>query len=151
MTSLNERILILENSTAPSENPCVFKITSNLNSNQIFNAGVVAKFDKIEFCFPNVSDFNTNNYTYTVPVSGIYQFTYKLYSNQSPSTNARFAINKNGSDVAISGGTMANVETVTTLESCNVGDVISVSCEIGINLSLWMSPIHSWFMGFLVK
>ena len=85
MNTLNQRITVLESFTGTGTGTgttlpqVLFKITSSLSSNQVFTTNVIAKYNNIVFCYPNTSDFNTSTYTYTVPVSGIYQFTFRLY------------------------------------------------------------------------
>ena len=59
-------------------------------------------------------------------MAGIYQFTYRLYPTQNVAHQARFSININGIDVSITGSTVANMETLTSLEQCNVGDQVQV-------------------------
>ena len=88
-------------------------------------------------------------------MDGIYQFFYNLYANYpgtGTDTNSIFSINKNGSDVPISGSRLGNIESMTSLESCVIGDVICVRCNFSNrNLNLWMSPLHSWFTGHLIS
>ena len=69
----------------------IFKASSTGNGIVTFNAGTIAPFDKLIFCYPNASAFNTTTYSYTVPKNGIYSFSYRLYCNTNPPTN-----NKNG-------------------------------------------------------
>jgi uncharacterized membrane protein len=159
MNSLNQRLSILE-STSPGGTEAgpktLFKVSSNLNGNQTFTQGTVAKFDNLVFCYPSASAFNTSTYTYTVPQTGIYQFTYKLYPNYSgnnTNTNARIAININGSNVSISGSVLGNIETMTTLELCTAGDQVRVECSFANqgSLLLFMNPNHAWFTGILIS
>ena len=156
MSTLNQRLTMLE-SFAPSEGnsslpKVLFKITSNLNSNQNFTTNVIAKYNNVIFCYPNTSDFNVNTFTYTVPVSGIYQFTFRLYPTHNVTHQARFSININGVDVSITGSTIANIETLTSLEQCNVGDQIQVRCQLTNQiLSVYMSTLHSSFHGQLIS
>ena len=158
MISLNERLSILETNspTAPISSSSlphvIFKITSNLSTNQVFTTNVIAKYNNIVFCYPNTSDFNTNTYTYTVPVEGIYQFTFRLYPTHDVTHQARFLININGVDVSITGSTIANIETLTSLEQCNVGDQVQVRCQLTNRLlQVYMSPLHSSFHGQLIS
>ena len=158
MISLNERLSILETNspTAPISSSSlphvIFKITSNLSTNQVFTTNVIAKYNNIVFCYPNTSDFNTNTYTYTVPVEGIYQFTFRLYPTHNVADQARFSININGVDVSITGSTIANIETLTSLEQCNVGDQVQVRCQLTNRLlQVYMSPLHSSFHGQLIS
>ena len=156
MSTLNQRLTMLESFT-PSEGnsslpKVLFKITSNLNANQDFTTNVIAKYNNVIFCYPNTSDFNVNTFTYTVPVSGIYQFTFRLYPTHNVTHQARFSININGVDVSITGSTIANIETLTSLEQCNVGDQIQVRCQLTNQiLSVYMSTLHSSFHGQLIS
>lgn len=156
MSTLNQRLTMLESFT-PSEGnsslpKVLFKITSNLNANQVFTTNVIAKYNNVIFCYPNTSDFNVNTFTYTVPVSGIYQFTFRLYPTHNVTHQARFSININGVDVSITGSTIANIETLTSLEQCNVGDQIQVRCQLTNQiLSVYMSTLHSSFHGQLIS
>lgn len=156
MSTLNQRLTMLESFT-PSEGnsslpKVLFKITSNLNSNQNFTTNVIAQYNNVIFCYPNTSDFNVNTFTYTVPVSGIYQFTFRLYPTHNVTHQARFSININGVDVSITGSTIANIETLTSLEQCNVGDQIQVRCQLTNQiLSVYMSTLHSSFHGQLIS
>ena len=161
MNSLNQRLSYLE-STSPGGGTeavpkTLFKITSNLSANQIFTQGTVAKFNNLVFCYPSPAAFNTSTFTYTVPQSGIYQFTYKLYPNypgtNNTDINARIAFNINGVYVSISGSVLGNIETMTTLEVCSAGDTVRVECAFANqgSLTLYMSPNYSWFTGILIS
>ena len=158
MNTLNQRITVLESFTGTGTGTgttlpqVLFKITSSLSSNQVFTTNVIAKYNNIVFCYPNTSDFNTSTYTYTVPVSGIYQFTFRLYPTHNTTHQARFSININGIDVSITGSTIANIETLTSLEQCNVGDQVQVRCQLTNRLlQVFMSPLHSSFHGQLIS
>src|SRR6056300_1749132 len=94
MSTLNQRLTVLESGTGTGTGtgtetlPQVyFKITSNLGTNQIFSTGTIAKFNNLVFCSPNSTAFNTTTYKYTVPIDGIYQFTYVMYPNYPGSIN----------------------------------------------------------------
>ena len=159
MNSLNQRLSILE-STSPGGTEAgpktLFKVSSNLNGNQTFTQGTVAKFNNLVFCYPSASAFNTSTYTYTVPQTGIYQFTYKLYPNYNGTntdTNARIAFNINGTNVSVSGSVLGNIETMTSLELCGAGSTVRVECAVANqgSLSLFMTPTHSWFTGILIS
>ena len=156
MNTLNQRLTILESfsgtGTGTSLPQVLFKITSNLSTNQVFTSNVIAKYNNIVFCYPNTSDFNTSTYTYTVPVAGIYQFTFRLYPTHDVTHQARFSININNIDVSITGSTIANIETLTSLEECNVGDQVQVRCQLTNQLlQVYMSPLHSSFHGRLIS
>jgi hypothetical protein len=161
MNSLNQRLFNLESSSPGGGTEAVpktlFKITSNLSANQTFTQGTVAKFNNLVFCYPPPAAFNTSTYTYTVPLSGIYQFTYKLYPNYTGTNNtdigARIALNLNGVNVSVSGSVLGNIETMTALEVCAAGDTVKVQCAVANqgSLSLFMSPNHSWFTGILIS
>ena len=161
MNSLNQRLFNLESSSPGGGTEAVpktlFKITSNLSANQTFTQGTVAKFNNLVFCYPSPAAFNTSTYTYTVPQSGIYQFTYKLYPNytgtNSSDIGARIALNLNGVNVSVSGSVLGNIETMTALEVCAAGDTVKVQCAVANqgSLSLFMSPNHSWFTGILIS
>jgi len=158
MNTLNQRITVLESFTGTGTGTgttlpqVLFKITSNLSTNQIFTSNVIAKYNNIVFCYPNTSDFNTSTYTYTVPVSGIYEFTFRLYPTHNTTHQARFSININGIDVSITGSTIANIETLTSLEQCNIGDQVQVRCQLTNRLlNVYMSPLHSSFHGQLIS
>lgn len=166
MSTLNQRLSVLELGTGTGTGTgtgsgtetlpqIYFKITSNLGTNQIFSTGTIAKFNNRVFCSPTSTDFNTSTYKYTVPIDGIYQFTYSMYPNypgMTTDTVARFSININGSDVIISGSRLGNIETATTLESCVAGDIVCVKCSLSnTTLNMWMSTQHSWFTGHLIS
>ena len=158
MNTLNQRITVLESFTGTGTGTgttlpqVLFKITATTYINQVFTTNVIAKFNNIVFCYPNTSDFNTNTYTYTVPVTGIYQFTYRLYPTQNVGHQARFSININGVDVSITGSTVANMETLTSLEQCNIGDQVQVRCQLTNQLlNIMMSPDHCSFHGQLIS
>ena len=155
MNTLNQRLTVLESfsgtGTGTSLPQVLFKITSSTQVNQVFTTNVIAKFNNIVF-YPNTSNFNTDNFTYTVPVSGIYQFTFRLYPTHDATHQARFSININGVDVSITGSTIANIETLTSLEQCNVGDQVQVRCQLTNRLlNVTMSPLHSSFHGQLIS
>ena len=107
-------------------------------------------FNSLVFSYPNSSSYNTTNSTYIVPVSGIYQFSYRLFVSSTPSTSSKIGLLKNGVTIAITGNVSANIESLTTLESCNVGDIIRVRCLFGTGLSFWMNPEHCSFSGELI-
>ena len=158
MNTLNQRITVLESFTGTGTGTgttlpqVLFKITSSLSSNQVFTTNVIAKYNNIVFCYPNTSDFNTSTYTYTVPVSGIYEFTFRLYPTHNTTHQARFSININNIDVSITGSTIANIETLTSLEQCNIGDQVQVRCQLTNRLlNVYMSPLHSSFHGQLIS
>ena len=130
--------------------PIIFKASSNGNGIVTFNAGTIAPFDKLEFCYPDTSAFNTTTYSYTVPRDGIYQFSYRLYCNSLPPTISKMAISKNNINIMVAGNVAANVEALTTLESCVIGDVINVRCVVGSSLTFWFQSIHSSFSGQLI-
>ena len=160
MSTLNQRLTVLEysgNGSGTSSTPQVyFKVNSNLSTNQVFSSGTIAQFNNIVFCYPSTSDFNTTTYKYTVPVDGIYQFSFRLYPNYPGSINtdtiARFAINKNGQDVSVSGSRLGNIEATTILESCLSGDLICIRCSLSNTiLNMYMSNLHSEFTGHLIS
>ena len=45
-------------------------------------AGVILKFNTIEYCTP-AGSFNTSTYKYIVPLDDIYLFSYKLFINST--------------------------------------------------------------------
>ena len=130
--------------------PIIFKASSTGNGIVTFNPGTIAPFDKLIFCYPDASSFNTTTYSYTVPKNGIYQFSYRLYCNTTPPTITKMAISKNNIDVFVAGNVAANVEALTTLESCVIGDVINVRCVVGTNITFWFHSIHCSFSGQLI-
>ena len=146
MQSLNQRLLVFE------QDKVLFKIDTNLETNQTFASGTVAQFNSIKFSYPMTSSFNTSTFTYTVPRNGIYQFGFNLFHQSSTTSNGRFAIYKNDVPIAITGALTANSESLTTLEECVVGDQINVRCFLtSTNLLVFMSTSRSWFYGILIK
>ena len=146
MTSLNQRISVFE------QDKVIFKATTDLETNITFNTGNVAPFNKIAFCYPNTSDFNTSTYKYTVPRNGIYQFTFQLFQSSTPSTSTKFGFYKNNAAVAVAGAYVSNSEALTFLENCVVGDTIDVRCYLtSSSVIVFMSEIRCWFTGILVK
>jgi hypothetical protein len=129
----------------------LFKITSTLNTNQSFSNGTIAQFNDIKFCLPITSAFNTGTYKYTVQKSGIYHISYSLYSNTAVSTQCRMAIVKNNLDIVIGGSNVANSTTTSCLEQCDEGDQLFVRCQIGSNVSLFMSDNYSFFNGMIMS
>jgi hypothetical protein len=73
-----------------------------------------------------------------------------MYSNSGASSQCRMAIIKNDTFVAIGGAAVANSTALTCLDECVIGDQLSVVCQIGSNVLLFMLPYHSIFSGFLV-
>ena len=124
MTSLNQIISVFE------QDKVKFKATTDLETNITFNTGNVTPFNKVAFCYPNSSDFNTTTFKYTVPRDGIYQFTYQLFQSSAPTSSTKFGIFKNNNAIAVAGAYVSNSEAMTTLESCAVGDQIDVRCFV---------------------
>ena len=153
--SLNNKITNLEiivNETQISPINYLFKVASNLNSNKVYSAGDTLDFNLIKFCYPLQSSFNINDFSYIIPKNGIYQFSYNIYLNTSPTTaNTRMAFYKNGVKMMISGSYASNIESCTTLEECNESDLITVRYHIGPNLTLFMSNDGCSFTGVLLK
>ena len=55
------------------------------------------------------------------------------------------AISKNNINMMVAGNVDANVEALTTLKSCLIGDVIIVRCVVGSSITFWFQEIHSSF------
>jgi hypothetical protein len=147
MISISQRIKNVEIKTA---NPIIFKATSNYNGQFTFIVGNVIRFESLVFCYPEISYYNTETCSYTVPKNEIYQFSYILFSSSTANTYAKIAITKNNIEISVSGGNAANIETSNTLESCMEGDVINVKCIAGSNIVCWMSQSHCSFSGQLI-
>ena len=147
MQSVSQNIRAVEDKRA---HPIIFKAVSSANSNLTVNANDYLPFNSLVFSYPDAASYDTINYSYTVPVNGIYQFSYRLYVNSSSTLNGKIAFLKNNTTIAITGNLGANIESLTALESCNAGDVIRVRCLIGNGLIFWMNPVHCSFSGQLI-
>lgn len=115
-------------------------------------------------CPTNIGNhFNTSTYKFTVPVSGVYWFSYSmLFTNSSGNTQSmQAAINVNGSYPTPVGGDAysilactpnslgGNIQlTSTVLFNLSAGDVVGVTNRSANNLRIYQG--HTFFAGYLL-
>ena len=111
-----------------------FELTSNVN----------------DFCLPTNIDFSNN--VYTVPINGLYKFSYELFISNletvSVSKTGTISIMKNDVSILDSGIFMITSNRGSCISQCSVGDTISIkntSTTINVNMSL------STFSGYLIQ
>jgi len=128
-----------------------FQVTSNQPSptNQTIYPGTVLNFNLVEFCYPNVSDFDTGSKSYTCPVAGVYHFGYKAFLNQVVSA-FRLGIWKKGFFIGQGGASSEATEGFDILSVCAVGDVIDIRGVYG-ECTVYMDSTHTWFYGHLLQ
>jgi len=98
-----------------------FQITSNLNSNQLMQSGVIAKFNSIEYNTP-VNTFLTKGYQYIVPKGGLYLYGFKLFINSTDEKNFRMGIYQNNALKMMGGASAETSESLSGILRCEMGD-----------------------------
>ena len=103
--------------------------------------------------YDTYSGYNTANYKYTVPVSGIYHVYGKIFSDETPSgnTNGRVAIVVNNQEVVISGAFMTQTDVQLTYP-LNKDDVVHLQASLhGVtNAAMWWGNTY-WGLHMLSR
>lgn len=130
-----------------------FQVSSSLN---VVSTDGIFLFELIDdssnFCLPTNIDFSNNQYT--IPIDGIYKFTYELYNTSILSNDiiieTNVSIMKNDVSILDSGKFIITSNRGSCISQCSVGDTISIkntstSTTISVNMSL------STFSGYLIQ
>ena len=142
--SLNHKIKDLE-ITMNQSSSYLFKVSTNFNGNKNYGMGSVIEFDNIIYCYPNINNYDINNFNYIIPKNGIYYFTFNLSANTQ--TNTQISLCKNSVPIAIT----KNFQCFSNFDVCNEGDIISVSHYDGDNIVLNMDNLKCSFNGMMIK
>ena len=95
--------------------------------------------------------YNTTTYTYTIPVAGVWLFTWACFTNTSGFGNgsARTQIQVNGSNILSVGNYTANTANITT-HYCNMGDTVRMHTGTNFSAHYWAAIAHNRFTGALI-
>ena len=147
-----EGYLLAGSSQLSTSQQYYFKVTSNLNNNQLLASGsVLANFNQIVYDVPSGNyDTTAGAVKYVIPVAGTYQFFFQTFQNSPYSGAFRLGIFKNGILEGMTGAFVANTERMGVILECAVGDGIDVRWVSGSGY-LYMSNLHSWFEGYLLQ
>ena len=135
---------------SPSAPPSAL-FTSNSASTVSYSQGDVIACEAA--VYDTYSGYNTANYKYTVPVSGIYHVYGKIFSDETPSgnTNGRVAIVVNNQEVVISGAFMTQTDVQLTYP-LNKDDVVHLQASLhGVtNAAMWWGNTY-WGLHMLSR
>ena len=131
------------------------------NNAQAISSGTYTLLQLDGEVFDTDSAYNTSNYRFTVPSgkAGKYYFHAQIYWNDTPVTQPRIYIYKNGSQFARFGsfdstsqpsGFEYHMHTVSALDNSSVGDYYDarVYHGTGSNKNIWGGNMGTFFEGF---
>ena len=95
--------------------------------------------------------WNVTTFKYTIPVTGLWSFSWTCLSNVSPSSSGyRAGIWKNGS-LVIQNGNYGAGSPLQTLNVCTVGDLVWLGIGSSGSLSYYSAILYNQFEGILIR
>lgn len=129
-------------------NKPMFHVTNETNGNVTFgNSPSIIPFNSINpaGCFEIGSGYNYTTYKYTIPKSGIWRISLRVFINTSSTTgNARISLLKNDLIIATVGNKIGNAESLEILYDFSLNDVLETTAE---RMMIWMGHGHSYWTG----
>lgn len=129
-------------------NKPMFHVTNETNGNVTFgNSPSTIPFNSINpaGCFEIGSGYNYTTYKYTIPKSGIWRMSLRVFINTSSTTvNARISLLKNDLIIATVGNKIGNAESLEILYDFSLNDVLETTAE---RMIIWMGHGHSYWTG----
>jgi len=126
----------------------MFHVTNETNNNVTFGQSpTIIPFNSItpNGSFEIGSGFNYSTYKYTIPKSGIWRISVRVFINTSSTTaNSRISLLKNTNIIATVGNKIGNAESLEILYNFSENDVIETTAE---RMIIWLASGHSYWTG----
>ena len=96
---------------------------------------------------PNLSDFDTGNFRYIVPINGMCNFSSSLFINSS--SGARIGLYINDDCVGFLSQDNYNGKNMNINVRCALGEFVSLRYYSG-DVVIHLNSMYSWFQGFRI-